>query len=91
MTTNNIQGEKKIRRNALHRYWEANKDKLARYGISIDPDTRKLETPNIGITLGSYLSSAEIAKICNGYMRMQDVSKKITHDILSEKMQDKLI
>lgn len=81
----------KVRKNALHRYWAANKEKLAKYGITIDPDTRKLQTPNIGITLGTYLETAEIAKICNGYMRIQDVSKKMTHDILAEKFQDKLI
>jgi hypothetical protein len=81
----------KVRRNALHRYWEANKEKLAGYGITIEPDTRKLSTPNVGITLETYLETAEIAKICNGYMRMQDMTEKMTQEILAEKMQDKLL
>ena len=80
----------KVRKNALHRVYAEMKDRIEAAGFTLDPDTRKLQSGNVGYTLRSYSSSAECKKMILGVIRPIEMSAKISKEIINETIKRKL-
>lgn len=80
-----------VRRNALHRAGEDMARELADYGFTLDADARTLTTPMGVYTFRERMTRTECRAFMRRYTRMVDMSRKITHDIQAERMQDPLL
>lgn len=64
---------------------------MIKYGFRIDREARILHTPVGTHYFPPYSTKAQCMKAIRGKIRLIEESKKITHEIVAEKIQDKLL